>query len=821
MINRREKIREYIRNKTIQLIKDEKINDNGIEAEDISYDLKIDRANVSRELNSLWKNGELIKIAGRPVFYLDSKVISNTFPESYIPTFIPKEEHLSDYINSANTYQSPYDNHLDLSNMIGSDGSLVEVIRKAKAAIAYPPYGLHTLITGNSGTEKSTLADSMVEYAIKSGFKNKRCPYFDIDCRRANANITQFEEKLFGIQDEYNKENSHKGILEMCTNGFLLLQNIDYLPQSTVDLISSLLNKGYFTRMNSSTQIPVRFMMILISSRKLSDPKLLPFTHYITTNIALPDMDDRGVYEKLVMIMDCFAREARNIKKAIRVSKEVIFSYAVKIYTENITKLENEIRDACSQAYSDNISKDTHFIDITLSDLPKEVTDYDRPALTNKDAERLAPMMLDIIYNDHIYFDSNGHSEEFDFFEHFSHNTASSFKDQFMNDYFDPTALKDINQVVDQSIGIIKNSNSQQLSQLGLSVEPEIRTMVNSILFHNSAFFFLQENQEYLYGLYMHIASILSGHAIDLSSFQIEDQDPSSPEYKVAASIANQMKDRHDIELSENDKAFISAYLKRIRESLTRGKVSIVVAVHGESIASQMVDYVKKTSDSKVNIEALDYPYDMSFETFLDKATETIRRIDEKAGVLILADYEPLTELGSYISKLTGIPCKTLAPITMHRLIDLSEKSTYSINTLNDLSSSGLKNSIADFQGEEEFITELVEKKIIPICQFIDPYKAITILQHCLKNIFGKLGADYSDVIATDYYLQAIPMLERVIRSEPLQNKKLYRFISTNNQLMQTITQSLEPVNHAYSVRIPPAEVAAIAKLFLPLTKNK
>ena len=251
MINRREKIREYIRNKTIQLIKDEKINDNGIEAEDISYDLKIDRANVSRELNSLWKNGELIKIAGRPVFYLDSKVISNTFPESYIPTFIPKEEHLSDYINSANTYQSPYDNHLDLSNMIGSDGSLVEVIRKAKAAIAYPPYGLHTLITGNSGTEKSTLADSMVEYAIKSGFKNKRCPYFDIDCRRANANITQFEEKLFGIQDEYNKENSHKGILEMCTKGFLLLQNIDYLPQPTVDLISSLLNKGYFTRMNS------------------------------------------------------------------------------------------------------------------------------------------------------------------------------------------------------------------------------------------------------------------------------------------------------------------------------------------------------------------------------------------------------------------------------------------------------------------------------------------------------------------------------------------------------------------------------------------
>lgn len=823
MINRKEKIREYIQKKTIELLKADKINDNGIEAEDISYTLKIDRANVSRELNALWKNGLLIKIAGRPVFYLDSKVISDAYPESYIPTFIPKEGHLSDYINAANTYQSPYDNKLDLNNMIGADGSLSEVIKEAKAAISYPPYGLHTLITGNSGTEKSTLADSMVEYAIRNGFKNKRCPYYDIDCRRANANITQFEEKLFGFQDEYNKENSRKGILEMCTNGFILLQNIDFLPQSTIDLISSLLNKGYFTRMNSTAQIPVRFMMILISARDLKDPKLLPFTHYITANIALPDMDDRGIYEKLVMIMDCFAREARNIRKSIRVSKDVLAAYAFKIYKENITKLENEIRDACSHSFAESIGSSVPFIDVTLSSLPKEVISYDRSTLTNPEAVQFVPMMLGIIYNDYILYDSNGHSEEFEYFKEYPQKTAFGMREQLSMEKDAYNSSKQMMKSVHEKIDIIKNCNSQQLTELKRGIDPEVRSVIDSIIFHHSEYSIISPHREYLYGLYFHIGDLIRKNVDDSVSYIIDKEElPASEsiEYSVACEIAGMLKDRYQLSVSESEVAYFSLYLKEIMDYFSRSRVSILAVAHGDSVASQMVDHVKKYSDKTVEMEAIDYPDEMDFNDFLLVAIEKTKKINQGSGVLIVVDREPLTDLGTYISKATGIPCKTMAPITLDRLFDLCDKSSYSINSLADISSLGLKNGSIDFEGEENFIIDLIEKEIAPTCHFIDPYKAVSVFRHCLRNTIAKLNIDYSDTLAADYYSNCSEMLERVIRNEPIQNKKLYRFISENHQLVQNVTRCLETVNRAYSIRIPQAELAAIAKIFLPYVRR-
>ena len=84
MSTQQEKILSYIRKQTEQLLKDDKIENNGVEASDITYTLGIDRANVSRYLNALWKNGSLIKVSGRPVFYLDYQTISNAYPDVFV-----------------------------------------------------------------------------------------------------------------------------------------------------------------------------------------------------------------------------------------------------------------------------------------------------------------------------------------------------------------------------------------------------------------------------------------------------------------------------------------------------------------------------------------------------------------------------------------------------------------------------------------------------------------------------------------------------------------------------------------------------------------
>ena len=68
---RSEKVQECVRKYTEEMLYDGRIDAEGIDASTVSLMTKIGRTNVSKELNSLWKNGQLIKLQGRPVFFLD------------------------------------------------------------------------------------------------------------------------------------------------------------------------------------------------------------------------------------------------------------------------------------------------------------------------------------------------------------------------------------------------------------------------------------------------------------------------------------------------------------------------------------------------------------------------------------------------------------------------------------------------------------------------------------------------------------------------------------------------------------------------------
>ena len=50
------------------------------------------------------------------------------------------------------------------ADIIGADGSLKQVVKLAKAAALYPPYGLHTLIVGETGVGKSQLVEGMHQF---------------------------------------------------------------------------------------------------------------------------------------------------------------------------------------------------------------------------------------------------------------------------------------------------------------------------------------------------------------------------------------------------------------------------------------------------------------------------------------------------------------------------------------------------------------------------------------------------------------------------------------------------------------------------------
>ena len=57
MISRKDKIYDYVKLHTKEMIDTHSLENSGSDALSIALDLKLDRTNVSRELNTLWKEG--------------------------------------------------------------------------------------------------------------------------------------------------------------------------------------------------------------------------------------------------------------------------------------------------------------------------------------------------------------------------------------------------------------------------------------------------------------------------------------------------------------------------------------------------------------------------------------------------------------------------------------------------------------------------------------------------------------------------------------------------------------------------------------------
>ena len=100
MKTRMEKVGRYLKEWTREWLENGFQGENGVDALNCALDLDLDRANVSKELNRLWKEGKAIKLQGKPVYYLDYDEVAQRYPRHYIPSIIAKDERITDFIRS-------------------------------------------------------------------------------------------------------------------------------------------------------------------------------------------------------------------------------------------------------------------------------------------------------------------------------------------------------------------------------------------------------------------------------------------------------------------------------------------------------------------------------------------------------------------------------------------------------------------------------------------------------------------------------------------------------------------------------------------------
>lgn len=183
--------------------------------------------------------------------------------------------------------------------------------------------------------------------------------------------------------------------------------------------------------------------------------------------------------------------------------------------------------------------------------------------------------------------------------------------------------------------------------------------------------------------------------------------------------------------------------------------------------------------------------------------------------MLFLCDLEPLTTIGEYVQNETEIPVRALSPVTLPLLLKCAEKATSNTLTLQELPTESGTREFLSNEPSGDFVQNLLEKVLKKNCIFIDIEKAVTVLDHCLKNTLADLDQTPSNEITAKYLCHCCNMLERVIRKEFWNYSNLNTFVNANAKILHIVEQNLEYAEASFGINIPSSELAYIAEIFL------
>jgi len=259
------------------------------------------------------------------------------------------------------------------SRIIGGTGSLKFQTQMARAAVAYPPHGIHTLIIGETGVGKSLLASEMGNYLRHIRGKAGDEPFIVLNCAEYSDNPQLLMSELFGyIKGAFTGADRDKdGLVEQARDGILFLDEIHRLPATGQEMLFTVLDRGTYRRLGDTKDRLVRFMLIGATTEKPEDVLLKTFKRRMPLTIQIPRLSERPVNERVDIIRFFFYQEANRLELSIHVSHfalKILISYHGE---NNIGDLRNEIQLACARGYQDYLQRqspgkgeDTMYIDI-------------------------------------------------------------------------------------------------------------------------------------------------------------------------------------------------------------------------------------------------------------------------------------------------------------------------------------------------------------------------------------------------------------------------------------------------------------------------
>ena len=714
----------------------------GFEASDIETALGVARNNVSSILNEQVDAGRLVKIAGRPVRFIPKSVAEKLFTNGKLLA-----EYTVEDAKKAMGFK-----HLDpFSSMVGYNSSLKYFIEQAKAAMMYPPNGLHTLILGPSGVGKTLFANVMYQYArMKKHKSEKEFPLVTFNCSDYYNNPQLLLSQLFGhAKGAFTGADKDKiGLVERADGGILFLDEIHRLTPNGQEMLFSLMDHGEYCRLGE-TEKPRKCKVLIIAATTENPHEVLlhTFLRRIPVMIVLPPLSDRGLDERLKIINKLFQNESAHINRSLRITSEVLKALVTYSCHGSIGQMESEIKQICAKSFLHQIDKEDQLF-VEFSVLPRHIKDsiFELESLDQYSREYLKTLEDDLVILPSGTEDSYKVPKENIYSDLVSINEQMK-REGISSDQINKAISKRVDQYIDS---VLKKFNNEYTNQDGLyrMIDKNIVDFTLKMVDIASRALNREFNQKIVWVLAFHINFLVMRNVSgdrekppDLTC--VWDKHPR--EYEIAETIVKQISETFLITVAEYEKEFLAILLANENiEHSVKDTVGIIVLAHGNSTATSIAAFSNEILKAN-HVHAVDMPIKISVEETYKKVKDMAKLVNAGKGILFFVDMGSLRTFGRQISEETGISTRTIEWISTPLVIEALRRALYNGESL-DAIYLAINQYIGMIQNKDE---EHKPKAIIATCS--TGIGTSRMLQKLIRNMLQEKDINDIEIVSLSY----------------------------------------------------------------------
>lgn len=734
---------------TQQILKEKELAGKiGVKAEDVADILKIHRSNVSHYLNCLVKEEKAIKIIGRPVYFLDRISVEKKMNRMLRPDeLIVEDLNIINYCDKEGRKEISKIKNPSLqsifNSLMGYNISLAQQIEQAKAAILYPPNGLHTLIIGPTGVGKSLFAQKMYEFAKEIKAIKPEMNFIVFNCADYSSNPQLLFSQLFGhVKGAFTGADADRtGLVEIADGSILFLDEIHRLPPEGQETLFNLMDHGTFRRLGETKQVRKAQVRIIGATTINPDTVLLQtFLRRIPLTIYIPALSERPFIERMTFIERLFCEESKKFEMPIRVEPQIIYALLLYDCPWNIGQLKSDIQMICALAYVEFSISEEKEITISSRHAKIQLKNYTNMFIEYHDLFRK------VIYEEEKWcrFDNrNIRNYDLKFYSYEKENEflydqeqAMDFINQSIYSNKQDNDIENLMSYYSFLRSIVKNKErahkvfSEVISEgIFKLTDYALKKIgeVNDIPIDKQLSFIVLS-------IHLHFVIKRVGLGINLKNLGLENVKENIPRhYSVAKTIANILYEKVNKDISEEEISYMAFIIKTVQgwKGEEVSKVGIVVNCKDDR-TKQMIKVAQSLLDTDHGV-GLELPNNEKSTEYKQMIQEAIMKADEGKGVLFLCENPIVKDYLNDVVRKKGIKVKMIYRVSTAIVVEAIRLALQPVEDLDSIAKSLGKmipgGSSLEFSG--------YKNKVITDHGCTESHILLTELQKKVKKLLG------------------------------------------------------------------------------------